>query len=202
MQLTLKALEAYLSKQYCGRCSDQSLFMKLVEEIGETAEILNMRDGRKSADGSDLDAELGKELADIIHYAVAIAAVNNLDLSDIIIEKDKKASVKYHREENFEDFLREYELRSAIERIRRMEQLFDEVQEAFFENPLSVTENENVKKKLDLLTDYYENGLWLSDYKLDESGKIPADLKRGILSEDGFYNFLSEIDELKCKNGD
>ncbi len=79
--------------------------MKLVEEIGEVAEVLNKKSGRKADDGIDLQAELGNELADIIHYAVAIAAVNNLDLNEIIIEKDGKAAVKYNRTENLETYI-------------------------------------------------------------------------------------------------
>lgn len=105
MQVTVKNLEAYLKEQYGGRVTDQGLFMKLVEEIGEVAEILNKKSGRKASDSCDLDAELGKELADVIHYAVSIAAVNGLDLNDIIIEKDKKASVKYGRDTNLEEFI-------------------------------------------------------------------------------------------------
>lgn len=105
MQVTIDALEAYLHRQYGGRASEQSLFMKLVEEIGEVAEILNKRAGRKSADGSELETELGKELADVIHYAVAIAAVNDLDLHDIIISKDRQASIKYNHDINLESFI-------------------------------------------------------------------------------------------------
>ena len=104
MQITVEELEAYLSKLYRGRVSDQSLFMKLIEEIGEVAEILNKFSGRKKADSDDLKAELGMELADVIHYVVAIAAVNGLDLNDIILEKDKKASSKYNRDINMEQF--------------------------------------------------------------------------------------------------
>ena len=105
MQVTIEALEAYLHRQYGGWANEQGLFMKLVEEIGEVAEILNKRTGRKSTDGSDLNAELGKELADMIHYIVAIAAVNGLDLNDIIIRKDREASIKYHHDVNLEDFI-------------------------------------------------------------------------------------------------
>lgn len=105
MQVTIKNLEDYLHHQYGGRASDQSLFMKLVEEMGEVAEVLNKRAGRKAAEDTDLDAELGKELADLIHYAVAIAAVNGLDLNDIILEKDRAASVKYHHDIDLETFL-------------------------------------------------------------------------------------------------
>ena len=36
-----------------------------------------------------MQAQLGNELADVIHYAIAIAALNDLDMNQIIIEKDK-----------------------------------------------------------------------------------------------------------------
>lgn len=105
MEVTINALEAYLHRQYGGRANEQSLFMKLVEEIGEVAEVLNKRTGRKSSDGTDLRSELGKELADVIHYAVAIAAVNDLDLNDIIISKDRQASIKYNHDINLQSFI-------------------------------------------------------------------------------------------------
>lgn len=107
MQVTIKNLEDYLHHQYGGRATEQSLFMKLVEELGEVAEVLNRRAGRKAGDGADLDGALGKELADMIHYTVAIAAVNGLDLNGIIIEKDRQASVKYHHDINLETFIKE-----------------------------------------------------------------------------------------------
>ena len=107
MQVTIEALQAYLHRHYGGWAEEQGLFMKLAEEMGEIAEILNRRSGRKAAGDADLDAELGRELADLIHYAVAIAAVNGLDLNQIILDKDRQASVKYHREVNLEQFLRE-----------------------------------------------------------------------------------------------
>ena len=78
--------------------------MKLVEEVGETAEILNMRAGRKATDGRDLQLELGTELGDMIHYIVAIAAINGIDLNSIIVEKDRRASVKYDHTVNLEQF--------------------------------------------------------------------------------------------------
>jgi NTP pyrophosphatase (non-canonical NTP hydrolase) len=81
------------------------MFMKLVEEIGEVAEVLNKRAGRKATDENDLQEQLGTELADMIHYIVAIAAINDIDLTRIILEKDKKASVKYNHKTNLETFL-------------------------------------------------------------------------------------------------
>ena len=77
MKVTIEELQAYLFDHYSNGGIDQSLFMKLVEEIGEVAEVLNKKAGRKSTDKEDLQTQLGNELADVIHYAVAIAALNS-----------------------------------------------------------------------------------------------------------------------------
>ena len=105
MDVTIEALQAYLEDHYGGRATEQGMFMKLVEEIGEVAEVLNKRAGRKATDENDLQEQLGTELADMIHYIVAIAAINDIDLSRIILEKDKKAAVKYNHKTNLETFL-------------------------------------------------------------------------------------------------
>ena len=105
MKVTIEEMEAYLLSHYKDSGIDQNLFMKLVEEVGEVAEVLNKKAGRKSAGNEDLQAELGSELADVIHYTIAIAALNGLDLNQIILEKDKAASVKYHHQTNLEQFI-------------------------------------------------------------------------------------------------
>ena len=105
MKITIDDLQAYLSDRYSGWATEQGMFMKLVEEMGEVAEVLNKRAGRKSSNETDLEEQLGIELADMIHYIVAIAAINNIDLSKVIIEKDRKASVKYNHTVNLETFL-------------------------------------------------------------------------------------------------
>ena len=105
MHITIDALETYLGHRYCGWGNDQGMFMKLVEEIGEVAEVLNKKAGRKANDEENINEQLGIELADMIHYILAIAALNGLDMEKIILEKDKKASVKYHHDINLEQFL-------------------------------------------------------------------------------------------------
>ena len=105
MKITIEELEAYLLNHYSNDGIDQSLFMKLVEEIGEVAEVLNKKAGRTASGDEDLQAQLGNELADVIHYAIAIAALNGLDMNKIILEKDKVASVKYHHKINLEQFI-------------------------------------------------------------------------------------------------
>ena len=71
----------------------------------------------------------------------------------------------------------------CIRRIEQMERLFDEVSASY----------ENASDKIRVLTEYYESGLWLSDYEADEKGLLQKDLKRGVLSQDGLYNLLSGI---------
>ena len=39
---------------------------------------------------------------------------------------------------------------------------------------------------------YMDSGDWQADYEADEQGRIPQDMKRGVLSQDGLYNLLQE----------
>ncbi len=103
-ELTIQTLEAYLHHIYGLHGSEQSLFMKLVEEMGEVAEVLNIRAGRKAGTEQSNDA-LAKELADVIHYAAAIAAINRIDLAAAIVEKDIQAAVKYGHPINLQAFM-------------------------------------------------------------------------------------------------
>lgn len=78
-----------------------------------------------------------------------------------------------------------------IERIQYMESIFDQLQEVVRNDPHGI--EEDMKEKLKILMDYYEGGQWLRDYESDERGELPAQLKRGVLSEDGVYDLLSEL---------
>ena len=105
MEVSIRDYEDYLYHHYKDHGIDSSLFMKLVEEVGEVAEVLNKRDGRKASKHEDLKSQLANELVDVIHYAFAIASLNQIDLNDVILEKDKKASIKYNHDVNLEQFL-------------------------------------------------------------------------------------------------
>ena len=105
MNVTFEELQAYLFHNYGGRGHETGMVMKLVEEIGEVAEVLNMRSGRKAENQADLQEQLANELVDVIHYTVAIAALNGIDLNKALIEKDKRAALKYHHDTNLEAFI-------------------------------------------------------------------------------------------------
>lgn len=73
----------------------------------------------------------------------------------------------------------------AIIRVRRMERYFDRL--------LATPENPD-PRLVKLLWTYMDSGLWLRDYTLDEEGMLPKNMKRGVLSEDGLWNLLTELD--------
>lgn len=81
----------------------------------------------------------------------------------------------------------------TIERIRRMEEIMDEVLQIVNENPEKIAGDIEIQKKIQILEDYLDSRQWMRDYACDERGELPAGLKRGILSEDTLYNLLSEI---------
>ena len=67
-----------------------------------------------------------------------------------------------------------------IYRIKQMESYFD------------LLLNNNVTKEMYVkLENYYHSDLWKFDFESDEKGILPQNLKRGVLSEDGLYNYFS-----------
>ena len=76
-------------------------------------------------------------------------------------------------------------LAEAILRIREMEQRFDRLLERQKQGQIPQDDPDYA-----ILAAYYESGLWLADYTLDEQGLLPRDLKRAVLSQDGLWNLL------------
>lgn len=84
-----------------------------------------------------------------------------------------------------------------IERIRHMERLFDFALESITELPMALDKYEKIQETIAALSDYYGSNEWKQDYADDEAGMFPKDLKRGVLSEDGIWNLLSDWQELE-----
>ncbi len=81
---------------------------------------------------------------------------------------------------------------TRIDRIREMEERMDRVArwvEALKQLP-------SIQNDVYELASYYESDMWMEDYQADEAGELPADLKRGVLSEDGLYDLLAEYNDL------
>ena len=84
-----------------------------------------------------------------------------------------------------------------IDRITRMETLYDKSQEVVNRLSQALEDFAALQADLDELEAYYTSPQWRKDFEADEAGKLPKDLKRGVLSEDGLWNLLEEYRQLK-----
>ena len=78
-----------------------------------------------------------------------------------------------------------------------MEQLFDRASEAVAELSTAFDNYQAAQEAIATLSGYYGSDEWKQDFADDEAGLLPADLKRGVLSEDGIWNLLAEVHELE-----
>ena len=68
-----------------------------------------------------------------------------------------------------------------LERIAAMEEAFDR----------------HSTDDMPILAAYMASGDWLRDYTADEQGRIPKGMKRGVLSQDGLYNLVTDWEASK-----
>ena len=83
-----------------------------------------------------------------------------------------------------------------IERIEKMEQYMYESEQAVRALSEALERYEAIQLSLKKLSDYYGSTLWMKDFEDDEAGKLPKELKRGVLSEDAVYDLLTDHHEL------
>ena len=67
-----------------------------------------------------------------------------------------------------------------LERIAAMEEIFDRARAC------------PAAEDMHALAAYMDSGDWLRDYTADEQGRIPKGMKRGVLSQDGLYNLVTD----------
>jgi hypothetical protein len=82
-----------------------------------------------------------------------------------------------------------------IERINKNEERFDRILKSVKELEEALNNFGKIGKDLSLLKKYYGSKNWFKDKEAYESNKMPK-VKAGVLSEDGIWNMLSDIDEL------
>lgn len=82
-----------------------------------------------------------------------------------------------------------------LERIQQAEQTFDQASQLTSQLAAALEQAASLPQLLAELIRYYE-GDWRSDYESDERGELPAGLKRGVLSQDGLYNLLTDQADL------
>jgi hypothetical protein len=82
------------------------------------------------------------------------------------------------------------------ERIRQMEQRLERNAAAVMALSAALDRYEEVKEDISALEAYYGSETWKQDFADDEAGLLPPSLKRGVLSEDGIWNLLTDAREL------
>jgi len=86
--------------------------------------------------------------------------------------------------------------KQQIARIRAMERRMDRAAAAVKRLTAALDKWEDAQEDIAALNQYYGSDLWKQDFADDEAGLLPADLKRGVLSEDGIWNLLVDVREL------
>lgn len=76
-----------------------------------------------------------------------------------------------------------------------MEGRLDRVQQAIHTLRDALADYEAAREDIEELHDYLSSEEWRADFEADEAGRLPAGLKRGVLSEDGIYDTLEDYSE-------
>ena len=75
-----------------------------------------------------------------------------------------------------------------------MEQRLNRVSSIMKQHPATL--DKSLQDDIAALEKYYGSDEWRKDLADDEAGRLPKGLKRGVLSEDGIWNLLSDYRNL------
>ena len=90
-------------------------------------------------------------------------------------------------------------MNNRIKRIEEMEELLNASNTAIKNLEKALKVYNKSQDGIHTLATYYSSKEWKEDFEADEKGKLPNDLKRGVLSEDGIYNMLDNNLEVQRK---
>ena len=91
--------------------------------------------------------------------------------------------------------------KEQIARIRLMERRLNQALAAVKRLDSALEKYEAAQEAIAALSEYYGSDLWKQDFAADEAGLLPEGLKRGVLSEDGIWNLLTDCKELDRRLG-
>ena len=89
--------------------------------------------------------------------------------------------------------------KKQLARIRLMERHLNRATAAVKRLEAALDKWEDAQEAIAALEEYYGSDLWKQDLTDDEAGRLPADLKRGVLSEDGIWNLLTDARDLTTR---
>ena len=79
-----------------------------------------------------------------------------------------------------------------LERIRSMEQTLQQAKAACRALDEALERWAALREEVEALSAYYGSELWFYDLDCDRAGLLPAELPRGVLSEDEAYDLLCD----------
>lgn len=88
------------------------------------------------------------------------------------------------------------------ERIAFMSNAYDKLRKLVTELAEKAEEWDALIPEVEKLQEYQESGKWQQDFEADERGEVSLEVNRSVLSEDGLYDLLSDLDSLYSTFGD
>lgn len=77
-----------------------------------------------------------------------------------------------------------------------MQDRYDELTRVLAGLDEAISEYKNFKPDLEVLKEYLNSGQLKVDAHIDDADQIPAEIKRGVLSDDGLYELLQGADKI------
>lgn len=105
MNLTIKKMQKYLKEKYKiikpeEMNNTQRYFLKLIEEVGELAEVI--RKDKRMEDGN-IKGTIEEELSDVLYYVLMIANTYDIDLETVFRLKEELNSKRYNYKLKIDD---------------------------------------------------------------------------------------------------
>jgi hypothetical protein len=86
-----------------------------------------------------------------------------------------------------------------IERIKTMEEHLSKASQAVKALSDALDLYAEAMESIETIDDYLVSDEWQQDFNDSEAGRLPKDLKCGVLSEDGIWNVVDTSRELNCQ---
>ena len=129
--------------------------------------------------------------------------LSNDEAFALVMDKINEAQIwvpEYEVERKYNSMKSRFKNRMAAEsvpqHIYQMEAILDKAQQKMDALEQQIADFKEYQAKIQELEAYYMSQQWKDDYALDEDGKFPKRLKKGVLSEDGIYNMLERNKEI------
>lgn len=94
-QMTITQLQQYIKHFDHHPAERHAYFMKLIEEIGELAEVV--RKNVRLSETGNIKGTIEEELSDVLYYVLALANVYDIDLAESFKLKDEINKAKWNR---------------------------------------------------------------------------------------------------------